>query len=168
MAPGEHLPVQLDEGLAQPPAVIGLRIYVELCPDRLVRNHLPEEEQVGRHQADFVYGIIPSFSPGKPQGAGHSLAAADAEYVIAVILIRGAGAFLVAEYQMPVRLELHLQHGQGEPFSVFDDFPQLSLLSLKDMVRPEAEGNPQVLLPKLFVKTPLGDEKEVGDKADSQ
>ena len=92
----------------------GLRVHIEAavfdgCRSRI----LCCQEQIGRDKIRLLYGVITSSSAGKVQCSGDLLQTSDLENIIAIIAIRGPGAFGIGKHQMSVSLEFDLQHGKG-------------------------------------------------------
>ena len=74
----------------------GLWVHIETavfdgCRSRI----LCCQEQIGRDKIRLLYGVITSSSAGKVQRSGDLLQTTDLENIIAVIAIRGPGAFAV-------------------------------------------------------------------------
>ena len=102
------------------------------------------------------------------QRSGDLLQTSDLENIIAVIAIRGPGAFGIGKHQMSVSLEFDLQHGKGQPFAILNDLRQLALLSFPDAILPERKGNLQIPLPYFGVYIFLPQIQKQGKDNDSQ
>ena len=147
----------------------GLRVHIETavfdgCRSRI----LCCQEQIGRDKIRLLYGVITSSSAGKVQRSGDLLQTSDLENIIAVIAIRGPGAFGIGKHQMSVSLEFDLQHGKGQPFAILNDLRQLALLSFPDAILPERKGNLQIPLPYFGVYIFLRQIQKQGKDNDSQ
>ena len=126
------------------------------------------QEQIGCDKIRLLYGVITSSSAGKVQRSGDLLQTSDLENIIAVIAIRGPGAFGIGKHQMSVSLEFDLQHGKGQPFAILNDLRQLALLSFPDAILPERKGNLQIPLPYFGVYIFLPQIQKQGKDNDSQ
>ena len=100
----------------------GLRVHIETAPGNGDRSGiLRGQKQIRCHQICFRYGIIASSAAGKGQTTGDFFQTTDLEDVVAVIAVRGTGAFGIGKYQMSVGLKFDLQHGKGQAFPILDD-----------------------------------------------